>query len=246
MDVIEYDYLRSHLSQELKKAYHDDGISVVAYLDHPVGVLMSRGVWALGQQEKSVPRTLMDEPLNSRAARPKLRVLRERLEKGRHITLTVWDNEAIIAPYDWAREAFPDWDLPEVLQPAAEATQGENCVQVVYRAPRTVAKLRKEFADAEDPEWEMDRRLSATRSYVPADRRARMRGVVYVEGGRIVRIRALDPDGEWTDLGDRVSLAPVSAPLTREEVDSQLPGLKLYPGDLRLAPRGASREYLDY
>lgn len=246
MRVIEYDYLRTHLSEELKRAYRDDEVAVVAYLDQPIAVLMSHGVWAVGQQNKAVPATLVDEPINSRAARPMLRELREKLERGRHITVTVWKDQAVIAPYEWARTAFPDWDLPEILQPPTDETQGENSALIVFRSTRTLQKLRAEFEGADDPEWEMDRRLGYSRWPISEERRKRLRGVVYVEAGRIVRVRALDPDAEWTDIEGHVSLAPVSTPLDREEIDSRLPGLGLYPGDQRLAPQGAAREFLDF
>lgn len=246
MRVIEYEHLRKHLSEELRKAYRDDEVTVVAYLDQPIAVLMSHGVWSVGQQQKKVPQRLVDEPINSRAARPMLRELREKLQRGRHITVTVWKDQAVIAPYEWARAAFQDWDLPEALQPPADATQGENSVQIVYRSARMLQKLRAEFDGADDPEWEMDRRLAALRSHIPEDRRKRLRGVVYVEGGRVARVRSLDPDAEWVDLEDRVSLAPVSPPLDRKEIDARLPGLGLYPGDQRLTPQGASREYLQF
>lgn len=246
MRVIEFDYLRTHLSEELKRAYRDDEATVVAYLDQPIAVLMSHGVWAVGQQHKAVPATLVDEPINSRAARPMLRELREKLERGRHITVTVWKDQAVIAPYGWARTAFPDWGLREVLQPPTEETQGENSVLIVYRSTRTLQKLLVEFEGAEDPEWEMDRRLGYSRWPISEERRKRLRGVVYVEAGRVVRVRALDPDAEWTELEGHVSLAPVSPPLEREEIDAQLPGLGLYPGDRRLAPQGVAREFFDF
>ncbi|WP_405183693.1 type II toxin-antitoxin system Phd/YefM family antitoxin (plasmid) [Nocardia sp. NBC_01377] len=244
MRVIEFDYLRAHLSDELRKAYRDDEVTVIAYRDRPIAVLMSHGVWSVGRQANQIPPTLVDEPINSRAARPMLRELRERLDRGRHVTVTVYKDQAVIAPYEWAREAFAD--LPAFLQLPAVEARGEGSVQIVYRSARMLQKLRAEFEGSEDPEWEMDRRLSAMRSHIPADRRKELRGVVYVESGRVARVRALDPDAEWIDLDERISLAPVSPPLNRKDIDARLPGLGLYPGDQRLAPQGASREYLAF
>ncbi|NKY53889.1 hypothetical protein [Nocardia vermiculata] len=241
MRVIEYDYLRNHLSAELSRAYRDGEATVVAWWDRPVGVLMSEGVWSQGREVVPVPDSVIDEPMNSRAARPALRVLREKLERGRHVTVTVYSDAAVIAPYGWAREAFLRWDLPELLQPVP----ARGCVLVAYRSARMVKKLAGEFVGAVDPEWEIDRRLAEPQARISLDRRERLRGVVYVEAGRVVRVRTVDPEGQWVDLEGRVSLAPVSAPLTRAEIDSQLPGLGLYPGDQRLTPRGVSREYVD-
>ncbi|GAB4590314.1 hypothetical protein Ntsu_81460 [Nocardia sp. IFM 10818] len=69
--------------------------------------------------------------------------------------------------------------------------------------------------------------------------------LVLVVDGRVERVRAVDPAGEWVEQADGYVLAPVSAPLTRAEIDERFPGLGLYPGDARAVAPGQAREYID-
>lgn len=246
--LIDITELRRKLAEQVKKTYEDDAITIVAWFDQPGGVLMPMESWHLGQQRQPVDEMLV-ERIGTRAGRDKLRVLKDELRRGKHTIMTIWsDDRAAFAPYDWARRAFPEWDLPEVLkEPPADKRPSKDCVQVVYRKSTTARDLLAEFADAPDPQWEVDRRLSGGPGRIPSERRAWLRGVVYVEDGVVARVRALDPEGAWEDAtdNDKVSLAPVSAPLTREQVEQRLPGLRMFPGDQRLAPQGAPREYVD-
>jgi hypothetical protein len=244
--LIDITELRRKLAEQVKKTYEDNAITVVAWFDQPGGVLMPMEFWDLGQQRQPVDEMLV-ERIGTRAGRDKLRVLRDELRRGKHTIMTIWsDDRAAFAPYDWARSAFPEWDLPEVLkEPAADKQPSGDCVQVVYRKSATARDLLAEFVDSADPQWEVDRRLSGGPGRIPLDRRPWLRAVVIVEDGVVARVRALDPDGTWEDVTDKVSLAPVSAPLTREQIEERLPALRMFPGDQRLAPQGAPREYVD-
>lgn len=247
--------LRRKLAEQVTRTYEDNTITIVAWHDEPGGVLMPMEFWHLGQQDRpGQPGQPVDEALveriGTRAGRDKIRVMKDELRRGRHTIMTVWsDDRAVFAPYDWARSAFPEWELPEVLrEPRTSQKPSGDCVQVVYRKAQSARDLLAEFADAKDPQWEVDRRLSGGPARIPLDRRPWLRAVVYVEDGVVARVRKLDPQGDWEDVSDKVSLAPVSAPLTREQVEEQFPTLRrlrVLPGEQRLASQGAPREYID-
>lgn len=243
--LIESTELRRKLAEQVTKTYEDNAISIVAWYGRSEAVLMPMDLWNLGRQRRAVDE-MMVERIGTRDGRDKLRTLTADLRRGRHTIMTVWrEDRAAFAPYDWARAAFPEWGLPEVSHEPTNPRPSADCVQVVYRKSRSVQELLAEFTEAKDPQWEVDRRLSAGPRRIPVDRRAWLRGVVYVEDGVVVRVRALDPQGEWEDVSDKVSLAPVSAPLTREQIQEQLPALRMFPGERRPAPQGAPREYVD-
>ncbi|WP_433635480.1 hypothetical protein [Nocardia sp. CA-120079] len=244
--LIDITKLRRKLAEQVNETYEQEAVTVVAWFDQPGGVLMPMKYWHLGQRSQPVDEMLV-ERIGTRAGRDKLRVLRDELRRGKHTIMTVWsDDRAAFAPYEWTRRAFPEWELPEVLkEPSGDNRPAGDCVQVVYRKSQSARVLLDEFADAADPQWEVDRRLSGGPGRIPLDRRPWLRGVVYVEDGVVARVRALDPRGVWEDVSDKVSLAPVSAPLTREQVEEQLPTLRIFPGEQRLAAQGSPREYIE-
>ncbi|WP_280369326.1 hypothetical protein [Nocardia abscessus] len=251
--VVDVSDLRSNWKAELKAAADGD-VLVVSHWGDPEAVLVPLDVWKRGRREVPVEEMFVGE-LPSRDARTQMRQLRESVRGGRHVAVTVWGEvRGVLAPYRWAVVAFPEMELvvPSSApsrspgEPVGRVTvDGPECAMVTYRGAARQKKLEVEFAGATDPEWEMDRRLSAGPARVPADRRARLRAVVVVIDGVVARVRAVDPDGEWVDVeGTRHSLAPLSAPLSRAEIDERFPTLRVYPGDERRALQGSPREYL--
>ena len=223
-----------------------NGVVVVRWTNVPEAVLLSPDRWESGCAVKDVADSELTM-VGTREMKSRLHELRAELWKGHHTVVTFHNKpRAVLAPYAWAREVFPTLDLPEAEALREEAPAREQ-VMVVYRSTHKLEELAAEFAEADDPDWEIDRRLSASRSGpLPRERRERLRGLVYVTGGEVTRVRAVDPAGQWQDdPSGRYSLAPVSAPLTVEEIDAQLPTLQVYPGESATAGQGASREYLD-
>ncbi|MGW4241191.1 hypothetical protein [Nocardia sp. NPDC004722] len=114
MRCVESDQLRVKWAENLRAAYEDDEVLVTTFFDEPSGVLMSRDRWGVGLQRKPVEESLR-VVLNSRNARTTLRAQREGLRRGHHTVVTLWKEErAVLAPYKWAVEAFPELDLAAV------------------------------------------------------------------------------------------------------------------------------------
>ncbi|MBL1080250.1 hypothetical protein JK358_38230 [Nocardia sp. 2] len=112
MRQVESDQLRVNWADSLRAAYEYGEVLVTTFHDEPAGVLMSREKWAQGVQRLPVEESLQIV-LNSREARTKLRAQREGLRRGKHTIVTLWNEErAVLAPYQWAVQAFPDLELP--------------------------------------------------------------------------------------------------------------------------------------
>lgn len=249
MEFVDSQTLRDQTKALMQEA-EANGVVVVRWTNVPEAVLLSPDRWESGCAVKDVADSELTM-VGTREMKSRLHELRTKLWRGHHTVVTFHNKpRAVLAPYAWAREVFPTLDLPEAeASRSSEAPQedGPGQVMVVYRSRRTLEELAAEFAEADDPDWEIDRRLSASRSGpLPRERRERLRGLVYVTGGEVTRVRAVDPAGQWQDdPSGRYSLAPVSAPLTVEEIDAQLPTLQVYPGQAATAGQGSSREYLD-
>ncbi|WP_460726973.1 hypothetical protein [Nocardia heshunensis] len=113
MRHVESDQLRVKWADNLRAAYEDDEVLVTTFFDEPAGVLMSRDRWHSGLQRSPVEESLR-VVLNSRTARTNLRAQREGLRRGRHTIVTLWNEErAVLAPYRWAVEAFPEMDFAD-------------------------------------------------------------------------------------------------------------------------------------
>ncbi len=67
---------------------------------------------------------------------------------------------------------------------------------------------------------------------------------MYVVNGTVARIRGIDSDGEWVEDDRGYVDAPVTGPLSPEQVARRLPTLSLGVGDFRPHVRGRIREYL--
>ncbi|MFD4358055.1 hypothetical protein ACFWPX_36320 [Nocardia sp. NPDC058518] len=238
--------LRKNFRRELEAAA-DERAVVITVWDKPVAVWLSPGMWAIGRERVPVDDSFVGE-IGSVEARPKLTELHEAAGRGQHAQITKHRKvRAVMAPYDWGVRAFPELDLaaPPTWPPTPES-QEPPCALVLYRKRSTQDELVDLFAEAEDPVLEGDRRLSAGRAGITADRRSRLRAVAYVVDGKVERVRAVTPGEEWIPVPgqDRSRFAPLSAPLSAQEIDELAPGLGLYPGDEHATPGKTWREYV--
>ncbi|MCU1645852.1 MAG: hypothetical protein JWN03_6127 [Nocardia sp.] len=216
-------------------------------------MMLSPGMWSEGQKTNKdlvVPDSHVRERASTDARINVADVVKD-LAAGIHtVVMFRGAQRAVFAPYEWVRLAFPALGLTpleDILADLASAARDVGPhVMVVYRKTRTQGVLLEEFARSADPVWEADRRLSSLRGPVPSWRRAGLRAVVYVVDGKVARVRALDPGAAWEDLPGVFSLALVSDPLSRTEIDARFPSLKLCPGDERPTTAGSSREYIDF
>ncbi|MGX1811458.1 hypothetical protein ACWIGI_37525 [Nocardia sp. NPDC055321] len=246
VEIIETEVLRDHWSAMWRKAADGQVVQVNRYGRAPSAMLISTGLWREGQHahpELAVADSRVIER-TSTTARIAVSEIIDDLEQGNH-TLVLFRGrpQAVFAPYDWVRAAFPELRLAAIEDRAGNDLVDQ--VLVVYRKARTEQRLIREFAAEADPVWEADRRLTSLRGPIPVRRREILHGVVYVVDGRVARVRALEPSGHWHEAGAAVSLAPVSKILSRKQIDELLPTLRMYPGDARAASVGASREYVN-
>jgi hypothetical protein len=123
---------------------------------------------------------------------------------------------------------------------------GGDCALVVYRNTRTrkldtdTNRRYGETGASEQVQRDADRRWFPI---APA-RRGRLKTIVYIVDGTVTRIRAVDPNGTWTEDDRGYADIPVTAPLTDLQIAEQLPTLGLRLGDSRPHVRGKLREYL--
>lgn len=121
-----------------------------------------------------------------------------------------------------------------------------DCVLVIYRngRPKIDATNRPygETRASEVTQREADRKWFP----VARTRQDQVKALVYVVDGVVARVRAVDPAGRWAPDPDRPQFyeIPVGPPLTRPEIDRDLPGIPLTLGDARPHVRGRIREYL--
>lgn len=246
MRSVESEYLRDNWSQLVKEAAND-GVLVVAWWRVPEALMVSVGMWEIGRRKVPVRESACVHVGSTRALH-ELRDVREDLQRGHHTVVEVRNKpRAVLVPYGWARLAYTELRLPEVPETPSSRqglAEGGELAIVVYRSTRMASRLAEEFGDAEDPVWEMDRRLSSSRGGIPPERQQRLRAVVYVEDGTVARVRAIEPGLEWGEQELR-SLAPVSVPLLDAEIAERFPTLGLRPGDTRLAGKGSPREYVE-
>ncbi|MGO4203641.1 recombinase family protein [Rhodococcus sp. TAF43] len=123
---------------------------------------------------------------------------------------------------------------------------GGDCVLVVYRntRPKVDPDGNRRYGETGAPESEQ---IEADRKWwnIAADRRRRLRAIVYVADGVVVRVRAVDPDQSKWGKDDRgYAAVAVSAPLTDLQIASQFPTLGIRLGDHRPHVRGKIREYV--
>ncbi|WP_137726472.1 recombinase family protein [Prescottella subtropica] len=124
---------------------------------------------------------------------------------------------------------------------------GGDCVLVVYRNTRSRkidTDTNRRYGETGAPEHVQ---LDADRKWWPiaAARRHRLRAIVYVADGVVVRVRAVDDPSRWGPDDDRgYADVAVSAPLTDLEIATRFPTLGIRLGDHRPHIRGKIREYL--
>jgi DNA invertase Pin-like site-specific DNA recombinase len=123
---------------------------------------------------------------------------------------------------------------------------GENCVLIVYRNTHT---RKVDVANRRYGETNTGGRaqLEADRKWwnIGVTRRPRLKAIVYVADGTVVRVRAVDPDLAKWDYDDRgYADIPVSAPLTDLQIAKRFPTLGIQLGDHRPHVKGKIREYV--
>lgn len=124
---------------------------------------------------------------------------------------------------------------------------GGDCVLVVYRGskPKIDPDGNRRYGETGAPE---SVQIEADRKWwnIAPDRRRRLRAIVYVADGVVVRVRAVDPDlTTWGKNDDRgYADVAVSAPLTDLQIATQFPTLGIRLGDHRPHVRGKIREYI--
>jgi antitoxin (DNA-binding transcriptional repressor) of toxin-antitoxin stability system len=92
---------------------------VVTYFDTPVAVVLSPVVWRRGLAR--VPHGERCREIGVRESRVSLRKLLDRARDGAHTVITKHrDENAVIAPYAWAREALPELVGRASVEGAAE------------------------------------------------------------------------------------------------------------------------------
>jgi DNA invertase Pin-like site-specific DNA recombinase len=121
-----------------------------------------------------------------------------------------------------------------------------DCVLVVYRNTRpgkVDSDTNRRYGETGKNEKVQ---LEADRKWFPigALRRPRVKGIVYVSDGVVVRVRGIDPYGHWDEDDRKYVDVPVTKPLTDVEIAQQFPTLPFKVGDQRPRVRGKIREYL--
>ena len=122
---------------------------------------------------------------------------------------------------------------------------GRDCVLIVYRNTRPkidpdTSRRYGETGQREAVQLEADRKWWPI---APA-REPRVKGLVYVAGGTVTRIRAVQPAGAPWPRDDRgYADVPLSPPLTHLQVAERFPALGIRPGDRLPHVRGKIREY---
>lgn len=125
---------------------------------------------------------------------------------------------------------------------------GGDCAMIVYRSSRK----RKVDADTQRRYGETG---ASEKVQIEADckwwniapaRRPRLKAMVFVGDGVVVRVRAVDPDlSHWRPDDDRgYADVAVSPPLTDLQIARQFPTLGIALGDHRPHQRGKIREYV--
>jgi hypothetical protein len=123
---------------------------------------------------------------------------------------------------------------------------GGDCVLVVYRNTRPgkvdpdTNRRYGETGQSEKVQLEADRKWWPV---APA-RQGRLKAIVYVVGGTVARIRAVDPDGTWQRDDRGYADIPLTPPLTEGQAAGQFPTLGIRLGDPRPHVKGKIREYL--
>lgn len=104
-------------------AYREGRTFVVTYFDTPVAVVLSPVVWRRGLAR--VPHDDRCREIGVRESRVSLRKLLDRARDGAHTVITKHrDENAVIAPYAWVREALPELVGGASVDVAAEKDGG--------------------------------------------------------------------------------------------------------------------------
>jgi hypothetical protein len=118
---------------------------------------------------------------------------------------------------------------------------GADCALIVYRNSKPkIDKNNHRYGETgarEGTQLDADRKWW---NVAPAGR-PRLKAIVYVVDGTVIRVRAVHPDGKWGEHDRRYADVPVSGQLTDTEIATQLPTLNLHLGDPRPPARQAPR-----
>jgi DNA invertase Pin-like site-specific DNA recombinase len=123
---------------------------------------------------------------------------------------------------------------------------GRDCVLVIYRNTRgkkVDPDTNRRYGETGAGE-KAQREADAKWWPIAPARRPHVKGIVYVADGVVVRVRGIDPAGQWTEDDRGYVEAPVTGPLSDLQIAERLPTLAIRLGDPRPHVRGKIREYL--
>ncbi|GAB4590313.1 hypothetical protein [Nocardia sp. IFM 10818] len=176
IEVVDTEVLRRKWSACWKAAAADKFVQVNWWGRTPTAVLLSEGMWRERQvlnRRLVVPDSKVGE-LSTSDARTQLAEILDDVAAGYHTLLLFHGKaKAVVAPYVWVREAFPELMLAEPPEPwhFDVAFDGELAL-VMHRSARAARRLEREFEAAADPDFEADRRLVASSSQQALRRQA--------------------------------------------------------------------------
>ncbi|HEY9525239.1 MAG TPA: hypothetical protein VIR33_18515 [Thermopolyspora sp.] len=107
--------------------------------------------------------------------------------------------------------------------------EGRDCALIVYRDTTELDGSNRRLGEtgaSEQVQRDTDRKWWP----IAAGRRSHVKAIVYVPGGHVVRVRAVDPDpSKWRHDDRGYCDVPVSAPLTDLQIAEQVPTLRTPP-----------------
>lgn len=134
---------------------------------------------------------------------------------------------------------------PTLYRHLSASHEGRDCALIVYRNPKP--KTDPSNRRLGETRRGGDVQLDADRKWWPIApaRRPSLKAIVYVAGGAVVRVRAVDPDlAKWREDDRGYADVPVGDPLTDLQIAEQLPALGIRNGATRPHVRGKLREYI--
>jgi hypothetical protein len=134
---------------------------------------------------------------------------------------------------------------PTLYRHLGASHEGRDCALIVYRNPKP--KTDPSNRCLGETRRGADVQLDADRKWWPIApaRRPSLKAIVYVAGGAVARVRAVDPDlSKWREDDRGYADVPVGDPLTDPQIAEQLPDLDVRNGSTRPHVRGKLREYI--
>ncbi|WP_331761074.1 hypothetical protein OG225_43280 (plasmid) [Nocardia sp. NBC_01377] len=115
--AVEVSELRANWSHELEAAAGGD-VLVTGRRGAREVVLMPPDTWRDGRAVVAVNDSQCEE-LTSMQVRTGFRKVRQAVQRGAHVVVTVWgDVTGVLVPYEWARQVLPEIDLLESGAPS--------------------------------------------------------------------------------------------------------------------------------